>query len=97
MATFTACAYGGIVYCYNDQTGNLLWTYGNGGAGNSTNAGLNYPYGDYPTQLQAIGNGIVYTVTSAHTWTTPIYKGAEARAINATTGQADLDYFRHHR
>ena len=37
------------VYCYNDLTGKLLWTYGNGGAGNSTNAGLNYPYGDYPT------------------------------------------------
>ena len=80
-------AYGGTVYCYNDKTGALLWTYGNGGEGNSTNAGLNYPYGVYPTQLQAIGNGIVYTVTSAHTWTTPIYKGAEARAINATTGQ----------
>ncbi len=80
-------AYGGWVYCYNDLTGKLLWTYGNGGAGNSTNAGLNYPYGYYPTQLQAIGNGIVYTVTSAHTWTSPIYKGAEARAINATTGK----------
>jgi hypothetical protein len=80
-------AYGGTVYCYNDLTGKLLWTYGNGGEGNSTNAGLNYPYGVYPTQLQAIGNGIVYTVTSAHTWTTPIYKGAEARAINATTGK----------
>ncbi len=80
-------AYGGIVYCYNDLTGTLLWTYGNGGTGNSTNAGLNYPYGDYPTQLQAIGNGIIYTVTSAHTWTSPIYKGAKQTAINATTGQ----------
>ena len=28
--------YGGILYCYDDQTGKLLWTYGNGGAGNST-------------------------------------------------------------
>jgi len=82
-----SCAYSGIVYCYNDQTGKLLWTYGNGGAGNSTNAGFNYPYGYYPTQLQAIGNGIVYTVTSAHTWTSPIYKGGMERAINATTGQ----------
>jgi hypothetical protein len=80
-------AYGGTVYCYNDVTGQLLWTYGNGGVGNSTNAGLNYPYGDYPTFVNAIGNGIVYLVTTAHTWTTPIYKGAEARAINATTGK----------
>ena len=60
-------AYGGTVYCYNDLTGALLWTYGNGGAGNSTNAGFNYPYGDYPTQINAIGNGIIYLVTSAHT------------------------------
>jgi hypothetical protein len=80
-------AYGGTVYCYNDLTGALLWTYGNGGAGNSTNAGFNYPYGYYPTQISAVGNGIVYLIVSAHTWTTPIYKGAEARAINATTGK----------
>jgi hypothetical protein len=78
--------YGGILYCYDLTNGTLLWTYGNGGAGNSTNAGLNNGYGDYPTFVQAIGNGIVYTVTSAHTIETPIYKGALARAINATTG-----------
>jgi outer membrane protein assembly factor BamB len=79
--------YSGTIYCYNDQTGKLLWTYGNGGAGNSTNAGLNNAYGDYPTQINAVGNGVIYTVTTAHTWTTPIYKGALARAINATTGK----------
>jgi hypothetical protein len=79
--------YSGTIYCYNDLTGKLLWTYGNGGAGNSTNAGLNNAYGDYPTQINAVGNGVLYTVTTAHTWTTPIYKGALARAINATTGQ----------
>ena len=79
--------YAGIIYCYNDTTGALDWTYGNGGAGNSTNAGLNYPYGDYPTFINAVGDGVLYLVTTAHTWTTPIYKGAEARAINATTGK----------
>ena len=79
--------YGGWVYCYNDLTGALKWTYGSGGAGNSTNAGFNYPYGYYPTQINAIGNGIVYLITSAHTWPTPIYKGAQASAINATTGK----------
>ena len=31
------CAgFDGILYCYDDKTGDLLWTYGNGGAGNST-------------------------------------------------------------
>ena len=48
--------------------------------------GLNNAYGDYPTFINAVGNGVLYLVTTAHTWTTPIYKGALARAINATTG-----------
>jgi hypothetical protein len=64
-----------------------LWTYGNGGSGNSTNAGYQNAYGDYPTYIEAIGNGIIYTVTTEHTITTPIYKGALARAINATDGK----------
>jgi hypothetical protein len=78
--------YGGILYCYNDKTGKLLWTYGNGGEGNSTSAGPNTPFGDYPTFINAVGNGVIYVVASEHTISTPIYKGALARAINATTG-----------
>jgi outer membrane protein assembly factor BamB len=78
--------YSGIVYCYDLTNGTLLWTYGNGGAGNSTNGGLQVPR-NYPTIVSAIANGIVYTVTSEHTFETPIYKGALTRAINATTGQ----------
>jgi outer membrane protein assembly factor BamB len=75
----------GIVYCYDLTTGNILWTYGNGGSGNSTNSGFQVP-GPYPTFIYAVGNGVVYTVTSEHTVETPIYKGAETRAINATDG-----------
>jgi hypothetical protein len=78
--------YAGIVYCYDLTDGSLLWTYGNGGAGNSTSAGLNTPYGAYPTFINAIGDGIIYLVTTEHTILTPIYKGALARAINATDG-----------
>ncbi len=79
-------AYSGVLYCYNLATGNVLWTYGNGGSGNSTNAGLNTAYGDYPTFVNAVGNGVIYTVTTEHTIETPIWKGVLARAINATTG-----------
>ena len=81
--------YAGIVYCYNDSTGALEWTYGNGppGSDNSTNGGLNIFYGDYPIFVDAIGNGVVYLTTTEHTVPDPIYKGALARAINATTGQ----------
>jgi hypothetical protein len=82
-----SCAYGGILYCYDSRTGDLLWTYGNSNEeGNSTNSYGNWPYGNIPMQMQAIGNGVVYTVTSVHTWTSPIYKGGLARAINATDG-----------
>jgi hypothetical protein len=44
------------------------------------------PPGHDPTFVQAVGNGILYTVISEHTFETPIYKGALARAINATDG-----------
>jgi outer membrane protein assembly factor BamB len=78
--------YGGILYCFDTANGDLLWTYGNGGEGNSTNAGLYLAYGHYPTFINAVGNGVLYTVTTEHTVNTPIYKGALARAINATDG-----------
>jgi outer membrane protein assembly factor BamB len=77
--------FSGIIYCYDELTGELLWTYGNGDAGNSTGSGFAVP-GNYPTCISAIGNGVIYTVTTEHTVTTPIYKGALARAINATDG-----------
>jgi outer membrane protein assembly factor BamB len=78
---------GGILYCYNISTGDLEWTYGNDGAGNSTRSGFQNAYGDYPTFINAIGNGVVYLVTTEHTINTPLYKGAMNRAVNATTGE----------
>lgn len=79
-------AYAGILYCYDMATGDLLWTYGNGRVpGNDTYSGFQVP-GPYPTFINAIGNDIVYLVTSEHTFETPIYKGALLRAVNATDG-----------
>ena len=80
-------AYAGIVYCYDTKTGKLLWTYGNGGEGNNTNSGVETPFGHFPTFVNAIGNGVVYLVTTEHTIETPLFKGAVASAINATTGK----------
>ena len=69
-------AYAGIVYCYNTTTGDLLWTFGNGPEGNSTDSGVESPFGHYPTFINAVGSGVVYTVTTEHTEETPIFKGA---------------------
>lgn len=80
-----ASGYSGVIYCYDELTGNLLWTYGNGGEGNSTNSGFAVP-GHYPIAINAIGNGIIYTVTTEHTIQTPIYKGCVVSALNATDG-----------
>ncbi|HLN89005.1 MAG TPA: PQQ-binding-like beta-propeller repeat protein, partial [Candidatus Binatia bacterium] len=83
---FYNAGFGGIVYCYDIKTGQPKWTYGNGGAGNSTNGGLQIFYGTYPTELQAIANGVVYIASDEHTIPNPIYKGSFLRAINATDG-----------
>jgi hypothetical protein len=82
-------SFGGVCYCYDDTTGNLVWTYGNGppGSDNSTYGGLNVFYGDYPTMIQSIANGVIYLATNEHTVPNPIYKGAITFAINATTGK----------
>jgi hypothetical protein len=79
--------YGGIVYCYSMSNGTLLWTYGNGGEGNSTNTGANTPWGLYPTHIAAFADGILYTMSGEHSPNTPLYRGYELRAINAFTGQ----------
>jgi outer membrane protein assembly factor BamB len=76
----------GILYCRDSKTGQLLWTYGNGDAGNSTYAGFNGGYGTYPTYIGTIANGVVFTETTEHTILNPIFKGCLARAINATDG-----------
>ncbi len=78
--------YGGITYCYDVKNGSLLWTYGNGGEGNSTNSGLETPWGRYPTFVDVIADGKVYLSTTEHSANTPLYKDALFRCINATDG-----------
>jgi outer membrane protein assembly factor BamB len=80
------CGYSGFLYCFNDKTGDLLWTYGNGGKGNSTYAGFTTPYGYYPVFISAIADGKVYTESTEHSPNSPLYQGELLRAINATTG-----------
>jgi outer membrane protein assembly factor BamB len=79
--------YGGIMRCIDVKTGDLLWTYGNGGEGNSTYAGFDTTWGHYPTWIGVIADGKIYTLTAEHSPNTPLYKDAQTRCINATNGQ----------
>jgi hypothetical protein len=63
-----------------------LWTYGNGGEGNSTLSGFGTPYGRYPTFISVIADGKVYLDTTEHSPNSPLYKGAKLRCINGTDG-----------
>ena len=80
-------SYGGILYCYDTTDGNLLWTYGNGGEGNSTYAGIATAWGHYPIFVDVIADGKVYLATTEHSPDSPFYKDARYRCVNATTGE----------
>ena len=95
MRSVSLAAYGnlyvsgfdGIVHCYDMKNGNLLWTYGNGGEGNSTYAGLETVWGHYPVFIDVIADGKVYLGTTEHSPGSPFYKEAQYRCINASTGE----------
>ena len=78
--------YGGILYAYDITNGDLLWTYGNGGAGNSTFAGLETSYGTYPYDLDVIADGKLFLGSTEHSPNSPFYKDVRYRVINATDG-----------
>jgi len=79
-------SWAGIIYAFDIQTGKLLWTYGNGGEGNSTSTGLTTSWGRFPTFISVIADGKVYLDTTEHSPNSPLYKSYRFRAINATDG-----------
>ncbi|MDR0372259.1 MAG: PQQ-binding-like beta-propeller repeat protein [Nitrososphaerota archaeon] len=80
------CGFSGLLYCYNITTGQLSWTFGNGGTGNSTSSGLVTPYGHYPAFVESVADGKIYLVGNEHSPNTPLYKDSRLRCINATDG-----------
>jgi hypothetical protein len=78
--------FSGLLYCWNETTGALEWTYGNGGEGNSTSSGFTTPYGVFPQFVEAVADGMIYIAGNEHSPDSPMYKGAELRCINATDG-----------
>jgi hypothetical protein len=74
--------YSGDVCAFNVTTGASVWTFSEG------NSGVQTPFGSWPTYGGVtIANGIIYYGPSEHTPPTPMYKGFELYAINATTGK----------
>jgi hypothetical protein len=79
--------YGGEIRAYDTKTGSLVWSYGAGGEGNSTNSGAETPWGLYPIFIGGICDDKVYVYSSEHSPNTPMYKDEMLRCLNATTGQ----------
>jgi len=79
-------SYSGLLYAFDEQTGKLLWVYGNGGEGNSTYSGFTTPYGHFPIFISTIADGKIYLTGTEHSPNSPIYKGEKFYAINATDG-----------
>jgi len=80
------CGYSGLLYCYNITTGQLSWTFGNGGPGNSTAAGLANPYGYYPQFVESVADGKIYMVGNDHSPNSPLFKGSQLRCVDAING-----------
>ena len=73
--------YSGDVCAFNVTTGASVWTFSEG------NSGVQTPFGSWPTfGGVTIANGIIYYGPSEHTPPTPMYRGYDLYAINATTG-----------
>jgi hypothetical protein len=79
--------YGGELHCFDTLTGDLLWIYGNGGVGNSTNSGTETPWGNFPLFISTIADGKIYLFSGEHSPNAPPYKGYRMRCVNATNGE----------
>ncbi len=79
--------YNGVMYAYNDSTGALQYTWGNGGEGNTTYAGLYTAFGIYPVWVSTMAGGILYLQGDVHSPNSPLWKGQQMYAIDAATGK----------
>ena len=76
-----AGGYGGLLACYDIKTGNRTWTYTLDGIGYENAAG------DFPIQFGGIADGKIFIFSSEHAPTSPMWRGAYLRAIDAYTGE----------
>jgi outer membrane protein assembly factor BamB len=81
--------YGGEILSFDTTNGNLLWRFGAGGEGNTTEAGLNTPWGLLPTNINVICNGYLIASSFEHGngALSPYYRGQRIWELNATSGE----------
>jgi hypothetical protein len=79
--------YDGVLHCWDMKTGNLLWTYGNGGVPGNTTFDVQQSWGLRPMMIQVIADGKIYISGDEHSPNTPLYKDDTVRCINATNGK----------
>jgi hypothetical protein len=84
-----ASTYDGTILCggygslnaIDANTGNILWTY------NATNIGYESPYGqNMPVSVSAVCDGKIYTTSSEHSPSKPLWRNSDIRCINMTDG-----------
>jgi outer membrane protein assembly factor BamB len=76
----TSGTYSGKIRAYDIRTGELEWEYV------CANIGMESPYGNYPVYVRCVADGKIFTTTSEHSYTHPLYRGRNLRCINATDG-----------
>ncbi len=78
--------YAGLVKAFDGKTGNLVWTYGNGGEGNNTFLGGVGPFARGPIFVNLVADGKIFLSNVQHSPNSPLYMNYKFRALNATTG-----------
>jgi hypothetical protein len=79
---FYQCYMSGIVYCYDTQTGKLLWTNNILDPYNEILWGVNWPM-----RIQFVVDDKIYLVESEHSPNQPLPRGGPMVCLNATTGE----------
>jgi hypothetical protein len=75
-------SYSGTIAAYEAQTGKLLWTY------NATGPAFESPYGDnMPLSIWAVCDGKIYTYSSEHSPSKPLWRASYMRCIDINDGK----------
>ncbi|PVX25949.1 MAG: hypothetical protein CW716_06950, partial [Candidatus Bathyarchaeum sp.] len=71
---------GSELIAYDIKTGEVEWTY------TPSQEGFESPYGLYPLSITAISDDKIYTTSTEHSPTQPLWRGSYLRCVNATNG-----------